>query len=838
MSASTPANAGWPAALRFSARRLRRGWRSGELLILTLALVVSVASASAVGLFSDRVRRAVTQQSGDAIGADAIISSRSALPDATLDQLRALGLRTARITELQSVILSGEDTLLVAVKAAEPGYPLRGALRIAEQPFAPAHETREVPGIDEVWVDARAWQTLQLQPGATLQLGESSFRVTGVIEYEPDRGAGFTDLAPRALINAQALPATQLVGVGSRTQNAVLLAGEAAQLDAAEKLELPQGARFMRPDKARPEVGRALGAAGQFLDIAVLAAILLSAAAVALSARQHGQSQRDEVALLKCLGASSRYVGAVLVSQLFLLGAIAGLVGAVIGFVGQAVLAGLLGALVDTALPSPSITPLLTAWALELVLLLGFALPPVLRARGVPPVRVFQRNLGEDRSAIVGLLALASAIGLLWWQAGDTKLAISVLGGAVGTALVLGVMAWGLVWLLTPLRRAGRTAIRFGLGNVARRRGASVGQVVALGAALLSLLLLAVVQRDLLDAWRNRVPPDAPNQFLINIQPEQVEPLKAFFAERGYADLQLWPMARGRLTAFNGKPVTAETFDDPETRRWINREFNLSWTERFGDDNRLVDGQWWDASAAGKPWLSIDDYVVERLHAKIGDKLTLAIADREIELEVVNVREVKWESFKPNFFLVTPPGTLDSAAGMAQYLTAVHVGADKRGLLRDLIKTFPNVTAFDIEATMNQVRGIVDRVVQAVQFLFAFALAAGACVLLAAIESTRAERVRETALLRTLGAARRTIAIGLVTEYLVLGLLAGLVAAAAAQIIAWVLAREIFELPYSWSPLLWIGGAVGGALLVVALGWWSLRKVLDTPPRVVLSAGG
>ncbi len=230
--------------------------------------------------------------------------------------------------------------------------------------------------------------------------------------------------------------------------------------------------------------------------------------------------------------------------------------------------------------------------------------------------------------------------------------------------------------------------------------------------------------------------------------------------------------------------------------------------------------------------------MVDRLHAKIGDKLTLAIADREIELEVVNVREVKWESFKPNFFLVTPPGTLDSAAGMAQYLTAVHVGADQRGLLRDLIKAFPNVTAFDIEATMNQVRGIFDRVVQAVQFLFAFALAAGACVLLAAIESTRAERVRETALLRTLGAARRTIAIGLVTEYLVLGLLAGLVAAAAAQIIAWVLAREIFELPYTWSPLLWMVGAVGGALLVVALGWWSLRKVLDTPPRVVLSAGG
>ncbi len=824
------------AALRFSSRRLRRGWRSGELLILTLALVVSVASASAVGLFSDRVRRAVTQQSGDAIGADALISSRDALPQTLVDELRATGLRTARITEFASVVLSGEDTLLVSVKAAEAGYPLRGALRIADAPFAPAREVREVPGVDEVWIDVRVWQTLNLQPGASLQLGESTFRVTGVIEYEPDRGAGFTDLAPRALINAQALPATQLIGVGSRTQNALLLAGDEPALQAVGERELPAGARYLRPDKARPEVGRALGSAGQFLDIAVLAAILLSAAAVALSARQHGQRQRDEVALLKCMGASSRYVGWVLMSQLFLLGALAGLAGAAIGFVGQAVLAALLGALLDAPLPSPSLVPLLTAWGLELILLLGFALPPVLRARKVPPIRVFQRNVGEDRSLVVGALALGSAVALLWWQAGDPMLALSVLGGALGTTLVLALMAWGFVWLLTPLRRAGRTALRFGLGNVARRRGSSVGQVVALGAALLALLLLAVVQRDLLDAWRNRVPPDAPNQFLINIQPEQVEPLQAFFTQRGYRDLQLWPMARGRMVAFNGKPVTADSFDDPETRRWINREFNMSWTASFGDDNELLEGQWWTAADAGKPWLSVDDYVVERLGAKLGDKLTLTMADREIELTIVNIRRVKWESFKPNFFLVTPPGTLDAAAGMAQYLTALHVPRDQRGLLRDLIREFPNVTAFDIEATMNQVRGIVDRVVQAVQFLFGFALAAGACVLLAAIENTRAERVRETALLRTLGAARRTIAIGLVTEYLVLGLLAGLVAAAAAQIIAWVLARQVFELPYSWSPLLWLFGGVGGALLVVLLGWWSLRKVLDTPPRVVLAS--
>jgi putative ABC transport system permease protein len=829
---ATPAS----SAPRFALRRLRRGWRSGELLILTLALVVSVAAASAVGLFSDRVRRAVQLQSGDAIGADAIVSSRDPLADDTVASLHALGLRTARITEFASVVLAGDDTVLVSVKAAQEGYPLRGALRIASQPYADAREVAAVPPVDEAWVDLRVWQTLNLQPGAEIDLGESRFRVTGIIEYEPDRGAGFTDLAPRVLINAAALPQTGLIGVGSRTQNGLLLSGEEAALREAESLDLPAGARFQRPDQARPEVGRALESAGRFLDIAVLAAILLSAAAVALAARQYGQRQRDEVALLKCLGASSRFVGTVLVVQVLALGIVAGLVGALIGFAGQTILANLLAALLDTALPTASIQPLLTAWALELVLLLGFALPPVMRARRVSPVRVFQRDLGSDRSVLSAGLALLATVALLWWQAGDTRLALAVLGGAAVTALVLAALAWMLVGLLTPLRRTGRTALRFGLGNVARRRGSSVGQVVALGAALLSLLLLAVVQRDLLNAWQQRVPADAPNRFLINIQPDQVEPLQRFFAERGYSELRLWPMTRGRLVAFNGEPVTEESFDDPETRRWINREFNLSWTDRFDDDNELLEGQWWTAADTGKPWLSADDYVVERLNAKVGDKLTLAIADRQIELEIVNLRRVKWESFKPNFFLVTPPGVLDSSAGMAQYLTAVHIGSDQRELMRDLIRAFPNVTAFDLDALMGQVRGIVSRIAQAVQFLFAFALAAGACVLLAAIENTRAERVRETALLRTLGASRRTIAVGLITEYLTLGLLAGLVAAIAAQGIAWVLARQIFELPYAWSPQLWIGGAVGGALLVALLGWLSLRRVLDTPPRVVLAA--
>jgi putative ABC transport system permease protein len=363
-----------------------------------------------------------------------------------------------------------------------------------------------------------------------------------------------------------------------------------------------------------------------------------------------------------------------------------------------------------------------------------------------------------------------------------------------------------------------------------------VGQAVALGLALLALLLVGIVRGDLLAAWENRLPPDAPNQFLINIQPAQVADVRAFFAERGHPELRLWPMARGRLTALRGDPVTVDSFDDEETRRWINREFNLSWTDRFGDDNHLVEGRWWDPATRGEPWLSVDEYAVERLGLKIGDSLTLQIADRSVELRVYNTRNVNWDSFRPNFFLVVPPGLIDE--NEAQWITSFHLRPEQRPLLRELITAFPNVTALDLDAALGQVRAILDRVVRAVQFIFLFTLGAGLAVLLAAIEGTRAERVRETALLRALGASDRTLLLGLLAEYAALGLVAGLVAAAAAQGIGAALAHFVFELPYVFSLPLWLAGAIGGSALVSLLGWLSLRPTLRASPTRALAGSG
>jgi putative ABC transport system permease protein len=855
-------------AAAYAVRRLRQGWRSGELLILTLALTVAVAAVSAVSLFTDRMRNAIASQTGDTLGADLLYSSRDPIPQAVAATVAASGAAHLTVVQFPSVVVHGDATALASVKAVEQGYPLRGTLRIADEPFGAVHGAG-IPSPGEAWVDLRLWQELRLQPchpeersdegslqgiplspGAdchrqsakdsrlnarddTIQLGALTLRARAIVAEEPGRGVGFSDLAPRLLMNRADLAASGLLGPGARAQYFLQVAGTPAQLEALGQEDLPLGVRRATPQDARPELKNALRNSREFLGLARLAAALLAAAAIALCAAQWGGRLRDEVALLKCLGASQSFVLRALSLNLLLLGAAAGAAGALLGLAAQEVVARLLAGLMQIAMPAPSLTPLLQAWGVALLLLLGFALPPILQARTTAPIRVFQRDERMPGKRMPALAAAAGTLALLWLQTETWKAALFVLGGALAVAAVLALLAALLVAALAPLKRAVGTSWRFGLGNVARRRGSTVAQTVALGLALLALLLVSVVRQDLLSAWRTSLPPETPNQFLINIQQAQIEPLRAFFRAHRIAEPRMWPMARGRLTHLNGKAVTADTFDDPETQRWINRDFNLSWSAVLNEDNEVTAGEWWGDGGAGKPWLSADEYAVERLGLKLGDRLTLDFAGQSIEFTVHNLRTVKWDTFRPNFFLLAPPGVLEDKAA-AQWLTSFYLPADRRGLLRELIGAFPNVTVLDVEALMNQVRGIMDRIVRAVEFIFLFTLAAGLTVLLAAIEGTRDERVREAGLLRALGARSGVITRGLVAEYAVLGLLAGTVAAIAAQTIAFALAQEVFKIAYGLRPVLWLAGAGAGMVVVTLLGWLSLRGTLKTPPNQVL----
>jgi putative ABC transport system permease protein len=825
------------AALRFALRRLRQGLRSGELRVIVFAVVIAATAAVAVGLFTDRVRRAIEAGSAETLGADAVIATHDAPPPALVAALQAAGLRLTRIVDFPSVAAAGEQTQLATVKAVAPGYPLRGRILLSKELYGRTQPAQGIPPRGSVWIDPRLWSALGLSAPARLQLGTQEFNVDALIADEPGRGTGFGELAPELLMNAADLPATQLLGPGSRVSYSLQLAGTPAALQAARAVTLPPGARFIDPANARPQLKQSLARARSFLNLAVLATLLLAASAIALSARQYAQTLRDEIALLKCLGARHAFLRRQLLWQIGLLGAGGAAIGAAAGGTLQAVAARLAAPALGVQLPPPGLTPLAPALLLVTLLLAGFALPPLLGALPTPPLRVFQRSADLPARLMPSLLlGGATVAAMLWLQAGDLRLAGYVLAGAALTALALASCALLLIRMLAPLRARAGVAWRFGLGNLVRRRGAAVTQIVALGVAMLALLLVTVVREDLLASWQNRLPPRTPNQFLINIQPQQLPALRAFFRARGYDTLKLWPMTRARLTALNGKPVTADSFSDPETRRWINREFNLSWTGRFGDDNELLQGQWWGADARGKPWLSADEFAVERLGLKLGDTLTLDIAGQARTLTVYNERKVKWDSFRPNFFLVTPPGTLEDT-GAVQWITSFYLPPQNRALLRDLVRQFPNVTPIDLDAVLQEVRSMMNRIVHALEFILLFALLAGLVVMLAVIEGSRAERVRETGVLRALGASSRVILQGLLAEYAVLGALAGAVAAFGAQALAWVLALRVFEIPYGPRPLLWLTGAVAGCAIVTLIGSLSLRSTLRTPPRLVLAGG-
>lgn len=817
-------------------RRLRRAGRSGELIILMMAVAIAVASHAAVALFSERMSQAISTQTGDTLGGDWLFSSRNPLPVEVIASVADLSLEISAQTVFPSVVFVDDTSALASIKGVDAAFPTRGSLRVADRPFDPGEIVRGGPPPGEAWGDARLWQSLGVtEPGVSVQLGSQALVLTKVIIDEPGRGAGFADLAPRLMVNLEAVTASGLLSEGARAQYGLLARADAAGRAALGEMDLPEDLRRTSPQGSRPELTQALSRADTFLSVASSAASLLAAAAIALSAWQFGLRLRDEVALLKCLGASGGFILQTLGLMLALLGIVGGVVGAALGWAGQAGIAAILSELIQLELPPPSLAPLFGGAVLALLLVLGFGLPPLMAARNTPPARVFQRAAASDRLGWgTRLSGVVAVLALLLWQTSSLKTTAAVIGGGLALALVLGAVGFALVRLLAPLRQAGGAAWRFGLGNLVRRQGATVGQLVALGVALVALLLVSVVQRDLLNAWRDRLPEGTPNQFFINIQPEQVALLTAFFVERDISPPRFWPQARGRLIEVNGNPVTVDSFDDPETQRWINRDFNLSWSEVLNDDNVVNTGEWWGEAGVGQPWLSIDDYVVERLNVGLGDSLTMDFAGERITLTITNIRTVQWDSFQPNFFLLAPPGVLDDGDVPTQYLTSAYLETEQRPVLRELVAAFPNVTALDIEALLEQVRTIMDRVVRAVELIFLFALAAGLLVLLSAMIGTRDERAREVALLRTLGAKRSVIRAGLLAEYAVLGLLAGLTAAVTAQLTAWGLAAQVFQIPYGPRPLIWLGGGAAGAVLVTVMGLLSVRRALNTPPAHVL----
>ncbi|SAK40696.1 efflux ABC transporter, permease protein [Caballeronia calidae] len=832
---------GFTQTVRQAWRMTARDWRAGELTMLLLALVLAVAALSSVGFLADRMRQGLARDGRQMIAADFIVRSDHPVDPMFASEAKSLGLETAGTTIFPSMISSTSAqpaSRLAAIKGVTPGYPLRGALRIAPGIDAADAPAQGIPAPGTVWADAALLDALKTKVGGTVKVGTRTFTVAGVITRELDRGFSFVNFSPRLMMRADDIAGTGLIGYGSRVTYRLLVAGPDDQVEQFAKFARDKvdggklrGVALESLSEGQPQVRQTIDRASHFLTLVSLLTALLAAVAIAMAAHRFARRHLDGCAAMRCLGVSQRTLRALFLNEFLAIGLIGSAAGVVLGFGGHLVLLNWLGSLVDVELPQPSVWPALQGIAMGLVLLLGFALPPLLPITRVPPVHVIRRELGDAGRVAhaaygVGVLLFAA---LLILAAGEWKLGGIVAGGFAAGLLVFGAIARAALWAAARFVRRERSRAgvgwRYALASLERRSGSSALQITALGIGLMCLLLIGMTRNDLIKGWRDATPPDAPNQFLIDIQPDQRQGVLDYLHTHGQPDATLSPMVRARLVAIDGKPVNPDDYDKADAKRLVDREFNLSYTTELPGDNRVTQGTWFGTDT--KPQVSIEEGIAKTIRVKMGDTLRFDVAGLPVEAPVTSVRKVDWNSFKVNFFVLLPPQALADLP--ATFITSFHLPTQEQRVIDGLVARYPNVTAIDIAPILAQIHRTLAQVIGAVQFLFLFTLAAGVLVLYAALAGTRDERVRESALLRALGASHRQVRSVQVAEFVAVGALSGLMAAIGAQAIGYVLAARVFEFHIDFNPWLLPTGIVAGVACAGLGGWLSLRRVLARP---------
>lgn len=847
----------------------RRDWRAGELTTLLLALVLAVGALTSVGFLADRMHQALTRDARQMLGADLRIRADHPVPADFFEEAHRRGLQVATTAIFPSMAAAGASTAsdaqastgdagsadpvtrLAAIKAVSVGYPLRGAVSIATSSGAP-HDAQAIPAAGTVWVDPAMLDALNLHIGDAIQLGNRTFRIAATVARELDRSLSFVNFAPRIMMRADELPSTGLIGRGSRVTYRLLVAGpDMATVDAYERwanqridAQHLRGVNVESLSEGQPQVRETLDRADRFLRLVALLTSLLAAVAIAMAAQRYARRHIDGCAVMRCIGASERTLRGLFVLEFLWLGFVGGVLGSALGFAGHEVLLRWLGSLIGVDLPAPTLLPAIQGVGAGLVLLLGFALPPLLPLTRVSPGRVLRREWHGvqvgSRGYLLGYgVGIVLYAGLLVQAAGEWKLGLIVAGGFAGGVVIFAGLGWLAIWALgkiarrssftggISLRGSGSRGFgwRYALASLERRGAASAVQITALGIALMCLMLLSMTRNDLIAGWRHATPPDAPNRFIIDIQPDQRDAIAHQLATTGLSAEAPAPMIRGRLIALNGKTIDADQYPDQRVRRLVDREFNLSYRTTLASDNQLVSGQWYGDSQT--PQISIEAGLARDLHVKVGDRLRFDVAGQQIDAPVSSIRKLDWGTFRVNFFVLMPPVTLRDFP--ATYITSFHADVAQQGAIDTLVRRYPNLTVIDTGAILGQLQHVLDQVINAVQFLFIFTLAAGLVVLYAALAGSRDERSRESALLRALGASHRQVRAVQQAEFVVVGALAGGMAAVGAQTIGWILAQRVFNFPLTPNPWMIVVGVLAGLICSVVGGWWSLRKVLNRP---------
>jgi putative ABC transport system permease protein len=823
-------------SMKLAVRLLVRDWRAGELHVLLSALVIAVAASTSIEFFTDRISRGMDQQSAEFLGGDLVLSSSRPVEQSWLTEASSRRLQVVQVLSFASMVLNGDQLQLGGIKAVSKHYPPRGQVRVASIPFAQGQAVNTIPKPGMAWLDSRLFASLGIALDDEIRIGESDFIVSQVLAFEPGSPVNLLGVAPRVLINMADVGATRVVQPGSRLTYQYLLAGEQSRiLNYADWLgpRLQAGQQLAGGGKRQRMLGTALERAQLFLGLSVMAAMMLAGVAIAMASRRYSERHFDMSAMLRCLGASQGELLRLYVPQLLFIGLLGSAMGVLLGWLAQYGLMYLLADLLPGVPATTGWQPVFNGFATGMVILTGFALPPLVALKSVPPLRVLRRDLlpMPPASWLIYAMALAAIILLMWRYTDNWRLIFTLLAGASVMLLVLGILALFVMMLPRFQSRRVGVAWRFGLQNLWRRRRVNLVQIMAFALVLMAMAVIALVRTDLLHSWRTQLPNDAPNQFVINILSDQVEDFSKFLQQQDISSSTLYPLVRGRLSTIDGASANQAVPGEAANDNALNRELNLTWSQQLQPDNKIVEGRWFEEQDIGKARVSVETELARRLNIKLGDELGFDIHGKLLNARVTSIRTVHWDSLRPNFFIMFPPGVLEGLP--ATWMTSFYLPSGQESLLLELARQFPAATLIDLNHLLGQVQSILQQVTMAVEYVLVFVLLAGLVVLFAALQASLDERLYEGALLRALGGSRSQLRSGHLAEFLALGLMSGLVAAIGTEVLSWQLYSRLLQLDYSFKWQVWLMLPVAGAAIIGAAGYWGTRIVVRQSPLAV-----
>ncbi|MCC2615249.1 ABC transporter permease [Aestuariibacter halophilus] len=809
-------------------RLFRHEAKRGELTIILFAIMLSVAAVFSLSMFSERLQSALTAQTAAFIAADRVLDARHPVDDAWLREARQRGINTAHQVYTRSMVFAGDNMQLVSLRAPDNAYPLKGQVKVAAQPFEPGVTTEALPGPKEAWIESRLFQLMGLSIGDVLEVGTQSFQVTKVLSEVPDAGFSLFGGDPKVMIPRADLEATGVIGPGARVTYSYYFTGDSDDLDAYYEWLRPkldrEIHRWMSVEDDDSPLGRSVGRAEQYFLLASLLAIVLAAVSIAVAAQRYSQRHYDPVAIMKTLGASRGMVQRVYLLQITLITALGLLLGGLAGYLIQQ---GVIWAIADSVpvdLSAWHWRPLWIALFTGVICAVLFSLYPLLKLFSISPLRVLRRDMGATVSArFIQFLAAGSAILILMW-AYSQNLRLSLilfLSGIVLVALLL-LVTFGLIAVGRRLGQGKIGAWQLAWARIKRRAMDNSVQLISFSVTIMLLLVVLVMRNDMIQQWRDQLPQGTPNYFMINITDAQLPTLEQHFAAQNVSLDTFYPVVRARFVAINGEQVRTDVRKEGEEenqrgRDGLGREANLTWSDTLQYENRITQGVWWSERPDDAPsGVSVEARAAERMDIKLGDVLTFNVGSEVVDVTVSSIREVNWQTMQPNFFFVLEPQAM--ADFLPTYMTSFHLPSDRKPQITELMRPFGNVTLFDVDARINQLRNIVDQVSMAVEFILVLVLAAGSLVLIAQVQASMDERQQELAILRTLGAKGGLIRGSVLVEFLIIGAVAGLMAALANELTLYLLQTQIFQMAGSVHWQYWLVAPLVGAGVVGLLG--------------------